>query len=110
MDLEVRVLQAKVEAGFENVGRRLDAQDEQASDRHKENVDRLEAIEQEVRMTNGRVTRHDEQLKTLFERVRELGLRLLPPASTRADLKWYVTLFGAGFGAALAILKLIGKL
>lgn len=78
-----------------------------SSQRHTENVSRLVAIEVEVRATNGRVTRHDEQIKTLFGRsASSTGVE----GVTLDRLKWYLACTGGGFGAAIGILKLMGKL
>jgi hypothetical protein len=59
---DVRVLLAKIEGGIENLQHRLDDHRRLADQQHSENVGRLQSIEREVRVTNGRVNGHDTKL------------------------------------------------
>ncbi len=81
-DLELRQQQHE-----ENIGR-FEAQDE-----------RLETIEQEVKTTNGKVIRHEEQIRTLFERGKTSPTR--SPGITKRD----VQMFLSGGGALIAAWK-----
>jgi hypothetical protein len=86
-------LQATVESGFRHVSQRLDQQDET-----------LRSVELEVKRTNGRVTRIEEQIRTLFRAVRtkveQVGERT---GITRRD----VTVFVAGGGALIGAWKFV---
>lgn len=68
VEAQLAELSAAIRHGLDNVTRRMDDHQSLARVQHQENVTRLERIETEVRTTNGRVTRHDEQLRTLFRR------------------------------------------
>lgn len=68
VEAQLAELSAAIRHGLENVTRRMDDHQSLARVQHQENTTRLERIETEVRTTNGRVTRHDEQLRTLFRR------------------------------------------
>lgn len=87
---------------------RLDDQREVSAQRHAENVERLRRIEDEVRRTNGRVTRNEEQIKTLFRQ--DEGQQASGETVTLSRLKWYAVCVGAGFGGALWLMRLLGKL
>lgn len=65
---ELAVLRSMVETGFANERRIFEVHRGEQTERHEENRARLERIEKQVTDTNGRVTRHDEQIRTLFRR------------------------------------------
>jgi len=92
---------------FDALLARLDDQREVSSQRHAENVERLRRIEEEVRRTNGRVTRNEEQIKTLFrqDKAEPAGTETV----TLSRLKWYLACLAAGFGSALWLMHLLGK-
>lgn len=105
MEHEVRTLEAVMRAEFSGMR-------EIAARMHAETAGRLERIElrserieEQVRETNGRVTRHDEQIKTLFERVRE---GVTKGALTLADLKWYLVVAGSCIAGTYGFLRLFG--
>lgn len=92
MEALLAALQAEMRAGFSATNRRFDEGRQETRDRHDDNIRRLDRIETEVRATNGRVTRHDEQIRTLFSRLkgavsksdygkREIGIFLAGGAS-----------------------------
>jgi hypothetical protein len=90
--LELEVLDAK-----------LDWLERRQSERHVETTTRLDRIETQVRETNGRVTRHDEQIRTLF-RVRPKDVL------TMGTVKIFAAFGGWVVAALLGALKLAGKL
>jgi len=111
MEAQLAALGAKVESGFSAMNRRMDDNEDVQRDRHDENVERLKEIEKDVKETNGRVTRHDEQIRTLFARLktsiasststygkRELGIFLSGGASLIAAwrfVEWAFNHLGA---------------
>lgn len=112
-------VERRVEQGFDNINIRLSEKNTRDAERHTENVTKLAVIEadvkacenqvsvvsQKVDRINGSVGRHEEQIKTLFTR------RLPHTGSlTLADLKWYLVCVLGGWGACMALLKLLGKL
>jgi hypothetical protein len=105
MKVELAKLATAVEHGFISVNRRLD-----------EHGQALTTIAGETRHTNGRVTRHDEQIRTLFRRAEERDRakdagpkdkKDKPSSEDRPYTKRDVAIFVAGTGSALALLKLI---
>lgn len=102
---DVQALQRVMEARFEAVLARLDDDRELATQRHEENRLRLQGIDVEVRRTNGRVTRTEEQIRSLFAR-----LKKPVDGITLANLKWYLACAGGGFAACMFLMKLMGKL
>lgn len=95
-------LKATVDAGFAAVNRRLDDAQVRSTERHAENVERLVRIETEARTTNGRVTRAEEQIRTLFARPKSKGDTL-----TLAELKWYLVIAGASVGGTVTVLQFL---
>lgn len=95
-DVEIQItrLTALCEARFADMDRRFDAQGEQ-----------LSSIEAEAKRTNGRVTRLEEQIRTLFRRGREAA-----HAVTLADLKWYLAVAGGSIGGTYWVLHALGLL
>lgn len=73
MDHDVRVLDARMTAHFENVNKRLDDQRTLQMQMHAENQTRFSAIEDKQDFTNGKVISHGEKIRTLFERLRDLA-------------------------------------
>lgn len=84
MDHDVRSLQAFIVARFDAVDRRLDDSREQTLRMHEENRAELGEIKEQVYRTNGRMTRAEEQIRTLFERTKGVVSQL--------SIKWYLTL------------------
>lgn len=81
--------------------------------RHEQNTARLERIEHEVRATNGRVTRHDEQIRTLFRTHRGGKSAEADAASTVVTfgmVEWVIKFGGWIVAGVFAALKLAGKL
>ena len=70
-----------------------------SAERHAENVERLMRIETEVKTTNGRVTRNEEQIRTLQTR-----------PSAIAQAKMFAAFAGWILAGFIALLKLLGKL
>jgi hypothetical protein len=64
---ELAVIKNTVEQGFAAERRLFEAFRQEQTVRHDDNRDRLERIEEHAKHTNGRVTRHDEQIRTLFK-------------------------------------------
>lgn len=78
-------------------------------------LDRIEVhsreIERQALTTNGRVTRHDEQIRTLFERVKAIGRQAAGgDLELIKRLRWYVAVFVLGGGAVLTVLRIAGLL
>lgn len=73
MEAQLAALKATVEAGFVAINRRLDDQSDTQRDRHEENVERLERIEGDVKITNGRVTKLEAYYETLRHRVESIA-------------------------------------
>lgn len=63
---EMRLMLVKIDTRLEESHKVRDQQ-------HAENQGRLKAIEVECRMTNGRVTRTEERIATLFQRLKDQG-------------------------------------
>lgn len=102
MQIAIARLTTVLESGMSHMNRRMDDAQATTRQQHVENMDRLERIEAEVRKTNGRVTRLEEQVRTLFRKVKEkadvLGERT---GITRRD----VTVFVCGGGGLMAAWK-----
>lgn len=93
--MELAALKSAVDAGFRESHRRFDEQNE-----------RLAVIDEKVTKTNGTVIRHEEQIKTLFERVRELPRDVV----TVRALTVIKDFGGWVVAGVLGLLKLMGKL
>jgi hypothetical protein len=110
---DVQALREVMEARFEAVLGRLDDREGVATQRHAENVLRLQGIDVEVRRTNGRVTRAEEQIRSLFKRSKDRTDSSHGDAGERLfwmRLRWVAWAAGGGFSGALVVLKLMGKL
>ncbi len=75
MQIALARLTQVVESGFKAVDDRFETYYEQSREQHRENVARAEKLEgqaehiyTEVRKTNGRVTRLEEQIRTMYAR------------------------------------------
>ena len=117
MSAETQILAAKVEAGFDAIGVRLDEHRELATQRHQETSHRLETIETECRKTNGRVTKNEERIRSLWMYTRQPRKAETHEPSTDAEkdtvtvgrLKWYVVCVSGGFGSCLWLMHALGK-
>jgi len=125
MDVEMQSLVATLEG----ITRRMDDAQVLSTQRHRENVERfsevrhdlqdvrddVKAVEKQARLTNGRVNTLEAMVEWLKTRARVTRARENDEDSddaglTLGDLKWYLVCVGAGFGAAMGLLKLLGKL
>lgn len=99
LDAQLAALQATVEVGQREVARRFDAVDRRLDVQDA----KLASIESEVKATNGRVTRHDEQIK---------GMAATVPkgAVTKGAVKDFAAFGGWIVAAVLGLLRLMGKL
>lgn len=104
VQVELAELRTTVAHGFTAINRRFDDQFDVQRDRHEENVERLQRIEQEAKDTNGRVTRHDEQIKTLYWRMPTTGKGT---EEDRAVTKRDILTFLAGGGSIIAAWKFL---
>jgi response regulator RpfG family c-di-GMP phosphodiesterase len=102
---------------METVIARLEWMEARQAERHVDNVTRLDRIESEVRRTNGRVTRLEERMKTVFERLKSMLHRGTGASDgndgdgvTVGRLKWYLACAGGGFAACLWLLHAMGKI
>jgi predicted methyltransferase len=112
---------AEMRAGFNALNVRVtelkDDTREDAQQMHRENKDRLVRIEDQCRITNGRVSTLESEVRSVWQRIKEIARRR-PDGDddteadhlTLGDLKWYLVCLGAGFGAAMGLLQLMGKL
>lgn len=121
MDAEMQTVIAEMRAGFNALNLRVtelkDDTREDAVHMHKEQRERLVRIEEQCRITNGRVSTLEAEVRNVWVRIKELAWRrnaktgeAEPQGITLGDLKWYLACAGGGAGAVLAILKLMGKL
>lgn len=118
MDNNPEWLRREMRAGLESlkarIEERFDDLSEISKDRHEQNVLSLRRIEIEVRHTNGRVIRHDEQIRSLFKKTEQTKGDKGDTGEKGADavtldnLKWYIACVAGGFSAAFALLKLTG--
>lgn len=92
-------LQAVVESGQREQHRRFDGMDVRLDKQDR----KLESIEREVKQTNGRVTRHDEQIKSIARAAS-------PDPVTFTTVKTYGAFGGWLVAGLLGLLKLMGKL
>lgn len=69
----LHVLESRVEILWDSIRTRFDDQIHQASLWHAENSRRLISIESEVKRTNGRVNKMEEQIRTLFAHIKRLA-------------------------------------
>lgn len=113
-------LRDEMRAGFDAI-KALRLEDRAlASQRHSENVERfrsqdgkLDDIDGQVRTTNGRLTKAEEQIKTLFrgkcwnDDDDDAGD---DRAVTRVDLRYLIVAFAAGAGVLAWLLHLAGKM
>ena len=125
MDVEMQSLVATLEG----ITRRMDDAQVLSTQRHRENVERfsevrhdlqdvrddVKAVEKQARLTNGRVNTLEAMVEWLKTRARVTRARENDEDSdsespTLGDIKWYLMCVGAGFGAAMGLLKLMGKL
>lgn len=93
--MELAALKATVEHGFRETGRRFDEQNE-----------KLAVIDEKVTVTNGKVIRHEEQIRTVFERLKDLPRDVV----TVSALKVVKEFGGWIVAGVLGTLKLMGKL
>lgn len=100
VEIELAGLLATVEQGFIAVNRRLDDQAGVQRDRHDENIERLDRIETEAKQTNGRVTRHDEQIRTLFARAERARAGALETQPVSFGALWKIVTAAGGAVAA----------
>ena len=94
MRAELASLRATMQAGFESNRR-------QSDERHSENRERLQRIENKQDLTNGRVERHDSEIQSLYRRLKDA-----PSAVTVTNLKWGWALV-AGTAALVYFLMLL---
>lgn len=112
---DVQALRAVMEAGFEAMKERFDDERGLQLQRHTENIGRLASIEREVRHTNGRVTRNEEQIKSLFAQGRRHDSTHEDDTDdaktiTRIDLRYLLAAFIGGAALLAWLLHLIGKI
>lgn len=98
-DRLLAALQATVESGQREQNRRFDGMDGRLDKQDR----KLESIEREVKQTNGRVTRHDEQIKNIARAAS-------PDQVTFSSVKNYGAFGGWIVAGLLGLLKLMGKL
>jgi hypothetical protein len=118
--IDVRVLQATVEAGFSDMRRELARQDAQQAARHVENTERLtnglESVNERLDKVNGKVNEAHTKiavLETLYNGLKSTVSGLTSGIAgrvTRADLQWIGTIVGATAAIIFGTLKLIGKI
>ena len=127
MDAEMQTVIAEMRAGFNALNLRVtelkEDTREDAQQMHRENKEtareqkeRLVRIEDQCRITNGRVSTLESEVRGVWQRIKELARKRgddddgeASPV-TLGDLKWYLVCVGGGFGACIALLKLMGKL
>lgn len=98
MHAELEGLKATVREGFANILRVSD-------ERHRENRERLVRIEDKQDKTNGNVTRHEEQITTLFKRTKDAP----DEAVTQKTLAfWWSLIAGAAVLTYWAMRTLLG--
>ena len=116
-------------ATLEGITRRMDDAQILSTQQHRENVERfsevrhdlqdvrddVKAVEKQARLTNGRVNTLEAMVEWLKTRARVTRARENEEDGdndglTLGDLKWYLLCVGGGFGAAMGLLKLMGKL
>jgi hypothetical protein len=121
MDAEMQGIIAEMRAGFSALNHRVtelkDDTREDAQTMHREGMNRLVRIEEQCRITNGRVSTLESEVRQVWVRIKEMAWRRNKKTGeaesegiTLGDLKWYLVCLGAGFGAAIGLLKLMGKL
>lgn len=124
MDEIVKYLRDEMRAGFEAI-KALRLEDRAlSSQRHSENVERfrkqdgkLDDIDDQVRTTNGRLTKAEEQIKILFRGkcwIDGKEHKADEPKDderplTRIDFRYLILAFGAGAGALAWLYHLSGK-
>lgn len=115
MDPEMQAVIARLDG----ITRRMDDAQELSYQRHEENIERfrdlgvdVKAVENEARKTNGRLATVEAEIRGIWARIKSLGRKDDGEAHdvTLGDLKWYIACAAGGFGAALGLLKLMGKL
>lgn len=116
-DVEMQVAIARltqvVESGFRAVDERFETQQEQSRHQHAENVARMDRIEGhaertevEVRKTNGRVTRLEEQVRTLFNAIERKVSAVTTDIGDRTGItRRDVAVFIAGAGGPIVAYK-----
>lgn len=120
MDAEMQSVISEMRAGFNALNLRVtelkDDTREDAQQMHRESKDQLRRIEDQCRITNGRVSTLESEVRGVWQRIKELARKRGDDddgeanAVTLGDLKWYLVCVGGGFGACIALLKLMGKL
>jgi hypothetical protein len=80
--------------------------DKRQQERHRDLAERLQRIEEQVRATNGRVTRSEERIETLFRSLKALPRHVI----TQAQLWRYLTVAGSCIGGTYAVLRMLGLL
>lgn len=117
--LETQLAALTVEARA--INRRLDDQQERSNERHEANQDwlwridkKVDAVVEQTTRTNGRVSILENAVEWLKAKVRERTNPVTGEGEsasvTLGDLKWYIACAVGGFGAAIGLLKLMGKL
>ena len=115
---QLQIAIGKLTATVEGLVRRLDVQDTVQSERHEENVERfrdlssdIKVIESDVkgihvqtRITNGTVSRHDAEIKTLY-RFHDAKPPKLDEPPGRSELKWATGIVVATVTIVVLILK-----
>jgi hypothetical protein len=78
--------------------------DKRQQERHRDLAERLQRIEEQVRATNGRVTRHDERIETLFRSLKALPRHVI----TQTQLWRYLIVAGSCISGTYGVLHLLG--
>lgn len=97
--MDTQILAAEVRSGFQSIREAMQIDRALNSERHEENREIAKDIQSQVRETNGRVTRHDEQIRTLFERVKERARQIVAHDGEGEDR--HVTLRDVGIWVAI---------
>ncbi len=101
MELQLARLATTVEGGFREVSRRMDVQDKT-----------LLSIDEQARLTNGRVTRHDERIGQIQAALSSAAgpFKGEEAALTVERVKQFGAFGGWLVAGILGLLKLMGKL
>jgi hypothetical protein len=110
VEVQIAEVRAGLSAGFNAINQRFDDAQSNQERMHEENAARLVRIEDEVRQTNGRVTRLEAQQGALDRRPASRDGRDGRDAReiTLPALKWWLTIIGASIGATWWFLQTIG--
>lgn len=118
---DVRYLREEMRAWFEAMKQQRLEDRALSTQRHSENIarfakqdEKLDSIDDQVHATNGRVTKAEEQIRTLFNGVAgprgERGEKGDERTVTRFDLRYLILAFAAGGAFIVWLLHLVGKL